>query len=171
MNNKATDNVQSIGRSNIKNFGVKAPWGVVPLAGGPYRDKPDDSNYFGIKVAREIDRPYSVKIDIEDFCIPTRPGEVELAIVSALVAARMGSVPYVGCMGGMGRTGTILGIMVKALTRASRSRILGVQFGKVPDPVDYVREHYNPHACETGQQQKYVRGFDTGWIEEVLLTL
>jgi hypothetical protein len=41
----------------------------------------------------------------------------------------------------------------------------------VPDPVDYVREHYNPHACETGQQQKYVRGFDTGWIEEVLLTL
>lgn len=169
--NVNNSNVQSIGHSNIVNFGVRTPWGIVPLAGGPYLDKPDDPNYFGIKVAAEIDRPYSVKIDIEDFQIPASPGEVELALLSALAAARMGSIPYVGCMGGMGRTGTILGIMVKALTRAARPRILGVPLGRVPDPVDYVREHYNPHACETGAQQQYVRGFDTGWLEGVILTM
>lgn len=162
------DNVQSIGRKLIRNFAVRSPWGNIALAGGPYADKPQDSNYFGIKVAAEINRPYSVKIDIEDFQIPEDIGEVELAIVAALAAARMGMIPYVGCMGGMGRTGTVLGIMVKALTRAARPRILGVPLGRVPDPVLYVREHYNPHACETGAQQAYVRGFDTRYLEEVL---
>ena len=171
MKSKLFDNVQSIGHGTIKNFGVRAPWGVVPLAGGPYRHKPDEPNYFGIKGAVEIDRPYSVKIDIIDFGIPVDDGEVELAIVSALAAARMGSIPYVGCMGGMGRTGTILAIMVKALTRAARPRILGVPLGRVPDPIVYVREHYDAHACETGAQQKYVRDFDTRFIEQVILTM
>ena len=88
MKSKLFDNVQSIGHGTIKNFGVRAPWGVVPLAGGPYRHKPDEPNYFGIKGAVEIDRPYSVKIDIIDFGIPVDDGEVELAIVSALARIR-----------------------------------------------------------------------------------
>jgi hypothetical protein len=151
MNNST---VQSIGR--IRNFVVRAPWGSIALAGGPYRNLPDEDNYFGVKVAREIKHPYSVKIDIEDFKIPKNDGEVELAILSALVAARIGMV---------------LGVMIKALTRASRRRVLGVAVGRTPDPVEYVREHYNAHACETGAQQAYVRGFNTGYLEEVLRTL
>lgn len=166
MNNST---VQSIGR--VRNFVVRAPWGNVALAGGPYRNLPDEDNYFGIKVAREINHPYSVKIDIEDFKIPENDGAVELAILSALVAARTGMIPYVGCMGGIGRTGTILGIMIKALTRASRRRVLGVAVGRAPDPVTYVRKHYNAHACETGAQQAYVRGFNTGYLEDILRTL
>lgn len=165
------NNVQSIGHGKVKNFGVRSPWGVIPLAGGPYRDKPVESEYFGIKVAEEINLPYAVKIDIEDFNIPDDVGEVELAIVAAIAAARMGSIPYVGCMGGMGRTGTILAIIVKALTRASRPRVLGVSIGRCPDPVAYVRTHYNSHACETGAQRQYVRDFDTRWIEQVIQTM
>lgn len=165
-----TANVQSIGR-NVKNFAVRSPWGNIALAGGPYRDKPVEPNYFGVKVAAEINMPYSVKIDIEDFDTPDNDGEVELAILSALAAARMGAIPYVGCMGGMGRTGTVLAIMVKALLRASRSRWLGFPVGRVPDAVDYVRTHYNAHACETQAQRLYVKRFDTSWLEDMISSM
>jgi hypothetical protein len=163
------ESVQSIGQGDIKNFAVPSPWGNIALAGGPYRARPNNSDYFGVKVAREINAPYSVKIDIRDFDVPEDDRQVGVAILSALVAARTGQIPYVGCMGGMGRTGTILAIMVKALTRASRPTLFGViPRGRVVDPVLFVRAHYNAHACETPEQIAYVKGFDTTFIEDVL---
>lgn len=164
--------VQSIGRGVIKNgvqyFTLQAPWGEIVLGGGPYYNRPKDNDHYMVKVAAEINAPFSVEVPIQDFQTPDEDATVEHAVVSALIAARYYMVPFIGCMGGKGRTGTVLGVLVKAVLRARRPRIFGVPLGRVPDPVEYMRDRYRPEACETAAQEAYVRGFDTDLIEEII---
>ena len=53
----------------------------------------------------------------------------------------------VACAGGRGRTGTALACLV------------ALDSGPGVDPVAYVREHYDPHAIETGWQRRYAAKF------------
>ena len=112
------------------------------VAGGPYMAKP--AGYIGVKMAKEINAPCEVSIPTADFNVPD-PKLMARGLDEAVNRILLGQPLYVGCMGGIGRTGLFLAILAKA-------------FG-VKDPVRYVRANYIPHAVETTQQMRYVFDF------------
>jgi hypothetical protein len=112
------------------------------LSGGPYRQCPE--NMRGVKMAMEIKQDCVVDIPTKDYHVPDRL-LMYRGMHKALDLILAGEPLYVGCMGGVGRTGLFLSCMAKA-------------FG-VKNPVAYVREHYNGHAVETEDQMKFVKRF------------
>lgn len=107
--------------------------------GGPYVGRP--GSMFGVRMAREIDRPADVVIPTRDFQAPSVQDTDEglVKIVDQLIA---GAPVYVGCMAGRGRTGLMMAVLAKA-------------FGE-PNPIKYVRENYYPHAVETQSQVDFI---------------
>jgi protein-tyrosine phosphatase len=67
--------------------------------------------------------------------------------VDVHVRAKKGELVEVACYGGLGRTGTVLSCLA---VRA------GVHY---PDAVAWVREHYDPRAVETTEQDRFVERF------------
>ena len=151
----------------------------VTVIGGPYRDKPEGIK--GVKLAQEIDAPYEIKLDIADFSIPDG-GDTFVATLKALDVLERDGVIYVGCMGGIGRTGMFIALLVKAIGYYNLNReYAGVRgwwnrllkyFGfstevdlckyMINEPVAYVREHYLSYAVETKLQERFVDEFE--WI-------
>jgi len=124
--------------------------------GGPYRNKP--GYMLGVKMAAEINLPCNVDCPTEDFQIPDL-ATFRDALRSTLMLVLADQEVYVGCMGGIGRTGLMLSGLAKiALT---------YQFGANDcNPVHYVREHFNPHAVETKPQQKMIDELDvTAYVD------
>jgi len=112
------------------------------VAGGPYRLKPP--GYIGVKMAKEIQAPAEIDIPTRDFDTPPA-AEMDHGLRQAVNRILLGQPLYVGCMGGIGRTGLFLAILAKA-------------FGE-PDPVAYVRKNYMGHAVETLEQKAYVAAY------------
>lgn len=112
------------------------------VTGGPYFDRP--ANYRGVKMAVEIDKPCDVNIPTRDYNVP-KVEQLMFGLDRAVDMLLHGEPLYVGCYGGVGRTGLFLGVLAKA-------------FG-IADPVAFVRAGYNPHAVETEQQKEYVANF------------
>ncbi|ATS92338.1 tyrosine phosphatase family protein [Stenotrophomonas phage vB_SmaS_DLP_5] len=111
--------------------------------GGPYKLRP--AKMVGVKMAIEIDRPFDIEVPTVDFQVPAMEDMIE-GIDKAVTEILKGKPLYVGCMGGIGRTGLFLACLAKV-------------FGE-KDPVLYVRKHYIPHAVETMAQQKFVANFN-----------
>lgn len=149
----------------------------VKVMGGPYRSRPQGIK--SVKLAQEIDASYNVKLDIPDFRTPD-PSEAYVAAIAALYYLRTEQAVFVGCMGGMGRTGLFMAILIKALGhynyeyestgwRGYKNRVLGF-FGRdngilecelmQSNPVEVVRSRYNNHAVETSDQYNFVSDFD-----------
>ncbi|MFI5041101.1 MAG: protein-tyrosine phosphatase family protein [Acidimicrobiales bacterium] len=83
----------------------------------------------------------------EDFGLPVDEAEVFTAIVDLHQRAQTGELVEIGCYGGVGRTGTVLGC-------------LAILAGVVPaDAVAWVRNHYHPSAVETPEQERLVARF------------
>jgi protein-tyrosine phosphatase len=57
-----------------------------------------------------------------------------------------GKPVYAGCMGGIGRTGLLLALVLKAWGDEA--------------PVATVRKQYYPHAVETSEQMRYIKEFE-----------
>jgi hypothetical protein len=86
-------------------------------------------------------------VEWPDFGLPADPGRAADQIVAAFERARRGDVVEVGCVGGLGRTGTVLACMA-------------VLAGEPPSSaVDWVRREYDPAAVETIEQEHWVRWF------------
>lgn len=107
--------------------------------GGPYRQRTPGTR--GVKMAVEIKEPCDVDCPTVDFAVPERKMFYR-ALHQTVDLLLAGEPLYVGCMGGVGRTGLMLAVLAKA-------------FG-VKRPVEYVRKHYNGHAVETPEQKKFV---------------
>ncbi len=137
---------------------VRGPWGPfkkVEICGGPWMDKP--AEHFGICMAPEIvnvgsidvvngGRPApkpDVMVNVKDFSTPI-PEEARKAAMLALLVGLQGKPVYVGCGFGIGRTGTLLGII---------ARIADPRLGH---PVKFVRKNYYGGAIETGDQIRMV---------------
>lgn len=124
-------------------FGKLGPRRVY---GGPFLACP--AGVFSVKMAAEIDAPCDVDVKCRDFNVPADRAlevfHVGIARAIQILADNRESV-YVGCRGGVGRTGLFLSCLAKT-------------FG-VEDPVSYVRLHFNPHAVETVQQREFVQDF------------
>lgn len=89
-------------------------------------------------------------ISWRDFGLPEAPEVAARQIATAFDRARRGELIEVGCLGGCGRTGTVLACMA-------------VLSGVPPeDAVTWVRAAYRPEAVETPEQEEWVVWF-AGW--------
>jgi len=117
------------------------------VCGGPYKDKP--AGFFGVKMAAEIDLPCDVDVPTKDYSTPTVQ-IMQHGLLAAYRALIADKPVYVGCMGGIGRTGLFLACLAK--------------ISGIADPVRFVRAHYLAHAVETDMQQLYVHDLDVSWL-------
>jgi len=86
-------------------------------------------------------------IDWPDFGLPPDGAQAAAQIRDAFARARVGQIVEVGCLGGLGRTGTVLACMA-------------VLAGLEPaDAVVWVRGNYRPGAIETADQERWVDWF------------
>ena len=139
------------------------------IYGGPFRQHESTRRLFSINMAKEISNPADFHIPTEDYSVPSVE-DMQEGIVAALRALKEGNDIYVGCMGGIGRTGLFMGCFAKVMQDCAAA-------GLVPcldpgDPVLWVREKYKSHAIETTEQEEFVRGFPTdvvvAQLEEML---
>jgi hypothetical protein len=90
-------------------------------------------------------------VDWKDFGLPQHPELAAQQIAEAFGRARRGELVEVGCLGGSGRTGTVLACMA-------------VLAGVPPEAaVAWVRAAYRPEAVETVDQEAWVRWF-ASWL-------
>ena len=133
---------------------VTFPDGTLVRAHGiAARDTDDGWRTFGLycDAAWQPDWP-AVTVDWPDFGLPTEPETAARQIVDAFERAGRGERVEIGCLGGIGRTGTVLACM---------SVIAGISG---TDAVRWVRQNYRPEAVETAAQANWVTWF-AEWLE------
>jgi len=135
------------------------------IYGGPYAQKPDD--IYGVNMAAEIKKFATIRIPTKDFCIP-QVLHVELALWKAFVILKAEGELYVGCMGGIGRTGLFMALMTKVWMEMQGT--LHDRERRGDQAIAYVRDVYNKRAVETTEQKDYVREFDVELIGDMLRT-
>lgn len=129
-----------------RGIGIRYPmgWRGRVIYGGPYHEYPGNG-VIGIKMAKEINAPCHISIPTVDFGVP-KVQDMQEGIKQALEVMAQGKPIYVGCMGGIGRTGLFMACLAK---------VLGID-----QPVAWVRKNYMKHAVETTKQGQYVKDFD-----------
>lgn len=123
------------------------------LYGGPYRKKPDE--FYGIKMAAEIDDPCNISIPTEDYDVPVK-GDLIAGLFTGITLAQQGYPLWVGCMGGIGRTGLYFAALAKVMARYQA--LTGKRV--TVDPILYTRQHYLAHAVETKQQIEFIKNLN-----------
>ncbi len=116
--------------------------------GGAFRGLPAPGpNRFVVCMAAELGGlPADFYVLTKDFQTPPEE-QLKIALALSIQAIKDGKDVYVGCMGGIGRTGTFMAALAKVMYGAR---------GIKCEPVEYVRHWYNEHAVETAGQQKFV---------------
>jgi protein-tyrosine phosphatase len=90
-----------------------------------------------------------LRFPIQDFAAPSDSAGFARFVNDLLARPHRGERLYVHCLGGIGRTGTLLCCLFK---------LLGVE----GDPVILVRSVYASVAVESPVQQRFVKDFDAG---------
>jgi protein-tyrosine phosphatase len=120
---------------------------AVTITGGSFDAIPDGA--FGVCLEPRAAKAWlaEVALPIDDFGVPD-PAALRKAVAAALAQLRAHPERpmHVGCRAGIGRTGLFLACLARAA-------------GVEGDALDYVREHYLPHAAETPAQEAMARGF------------
>jgi len=86
-------------------------------------------------------------IDWPDLSLPADEERAADQIMAAFTRAKNGERVEIGCIGGLGRTGTVLACM---------AILAGVQ---VDQAVEWVRANYDSRAVETSEQETWVLWF------------
>ena len=130
---------------------VEFPNGVVVQATGLLRSKHDADPDYGLYLdprwaANDVQWDHVI-LDWPDFGLPEDVELTHQEIREAYQRAVGGERVEIGCWGGVGRTGTVLGCMA-------------VLSGVPPaDARAWVRQHYNVRAIETDDQHAFVLTF------------
>jgi protein-tyrosine phosphatase len=112
------------------------------IFGGSFFDAPSSPYVLKINLMAEAPLPCDIYIPIRDYSVPSSPA----AFVEAFETIRNGDEDvYVGCYGGMGRTGLFMSCFLKYIGE--------------PNPLETVRLDYNPHAVETQSQVEFLEAF------------
>ena len=116
------------------------------------RDESDAERSFGLYLDDRW-RPTwpSVTIAWADFGLPLDSEEAARQIKAAFSRAKRGELVEVGCVGGLGRTGTVLACMAVLAGVAST------------DAVAWVRRTYDTRAIKTAEQESWVLWFSE-WV-------
>ncbi|HEX7103802.1 MAG TPA: protein-tyrosine phosphatase family protein [Nitrolancea sp.] len=123
---------------------------MVRACGLARRDDNRDWRSFGLYLDARWQPDWQAEvIDWVDFGLPREPDDAARAIRAAFNRAREGERIEIGCVGGLGRTGTVLACM---------ATLAGVPAG---DAVAWVRAHYAEEAVETAEQESWVLWFAT----------
>lgn len=128
---------------------VRFPDGTIVAASSlAARVEVDESRDFGLYMDPAWAPAWDHElIDWPDFGLPADPIGAAAEIVSAFNRAKAGEHVEVGCVGGLGRTGTVLACM---------AILSGVP---ADEAVMWVRTHYDPRAVETSEQEAWM-----GWF-------
>ena len=131
---------------------VRFPDGTEVQATGVGRPDGDPPPTFGLYLDHcwaDFGPPWEhVVIDWPDFELPVDRVGACAEIRSAFHRAQAGQRVEVGCVGGSGRTGTVLACM---------AILAGVPAGSA---VNWLRQAYKRSAVETREQERFVEGFD-----------
>jgi hypothetical protein len=143
---------------------------TAKVFGGKFEEwTPGQRRVVSVKMAAEISREHDISIPTHDFSTPDI-NDMHKGIAKALEAIYNGSDLYVGCKGGIGRTGLFMACLAKVMFDYDFLQKAGEV--KYRDPVRYVREHYFEHAVETEEQKQFVNSFNTRehtrWLKSVL---
>lgn len=114
----------------------------ITLYGGAYLNSISVKGAQLVKLAAEIDLDYDHKIDIEDFSPPKPEDVLELA---QTIRNSKHDVYYIGCLGGYGRTGTVIAALL-ILLRGYSSEYA----------IKSVRSHISPRCIETVEQLEFL---------------
>jgi hypothetical protein len=126
---------------------------TITVQGGPFAFAPDDTYNVCMLPRVPTNVHANQHVPTQDF---TPPPEdlLAAALLPTIKAGLRGETIYIGCTAGIGRTGTFMAVMLKALGEAH--------------PVSYVRAAYHGHAVETEDQRDLVDGFDVRHVEHAL---
>ena len=114
------------------------------------RDEHDPDRDFGLYADPRWQPTWPAEIiDWADFGVPTDGERAATQIREAFSRARDGETVEVGCLGGLGRTGTVLACMAV---------LAGIDPG---DAIAWVRQSYKAGAVETPDQERWV-----GWFSQ-----
>lgn len=128
------------------------------IVGGPYMRKPP--SFYGIKMAEEVNCDCVISIPTRDFSVPDA-GRLLAGLYAGIALAQQGCPLWVGCLGGIGRTGLYFGALAKVMAgyqKLTKHRPI--------DPITYVRSTYYSHAVETAQQMQWVADLDVSAVVE-----
>lgn len=153
----------------------------VTVMGGPYREKPEGIK--GVKLAPEINAACDVSIDIPDYSVPGVL-YVHHAMKDMFTILNQDGKIYLGCFGGIGRTGMIMACLIKTIGMANlqaeeKTWLYKIKkfFGGVPSnhlwminyPIQFIRDEYLSTAVETPEQEAFVKAYDpTKWLKHFL---
>jgi protein-tyrosine phosphatase len=128
---------------------VTMPDGTRVRACGIFdRRADDDPRDFGLYMDERWQPAWPAEvIEWPDLGVPSAPIEAARQIRDAFLRAKAGERVEVGCLGGRGRTGTVLACMAV---------LAGVS---PPEAVTWVRSNYDAAAVETTQQEEWVLWF------------
>ena len=149
--------------------------GGFTVVGGPYKAIPE--GYLGVKMAREIGKVCHIDVPTEDFQVPLME-DFQNGVMEAGIMLLRGQCIYVGCMGGIGRTGLFLAglaMVDEELKASSTKRMIKRLLGYRPDPKDQVtrairrvRSEYMASAVETDAQEAFLLGCDPAPVADII---
>ena len=117
------------------------------------RDPDDPERAYGLYLDAQWEPTWPAEmVAWPDFGLPDEPEVAARQIAAAFTRAQDGELVEVGCLGGSGRTGTVLACMAV---------LAGVP---ADEAVAWVRGAYRPQAVETPEQEAWVQWF-AGWAE------
>lgn len=138
-------------------FAVEANGIRLVFVGGPFRHADTHgSNVWKLKMAKEQPGHADYVVALRDFTAPT-PKQLLDAADRAIAAALTGKTVYVGCAGGIGRTGTMMAAILKV-------------FDPTAHPVKLVREAYLSYAVETKEQEQVLYDIDVADLRKRTLS-
>ena len=143
--------VQIYGRSHMNGcFTVQFPlirkfW----FYGAPFMYAGEVGNGFKVKCATEQPGAADFTIPSVDFGVPTDEDMLK-GVEAAIIAAFNGQPVFAGCMGGIGRTGTFLSVVLKVLQPDLPASQI----------VSTIRQVYLSHAVETKGQKELIERID-----------
>ena len=112
------------------------------------RDDDDPTRAFGLYMDERWDPTWPAEIiDWPDFGLPAHPEDAASQIQRTYARARAGETVEIGCIGGRGRTGTVL---------ACLAVLAG---GNPSEAVAWVRSNYRSDAVESVEQERWVDWF------------
>lgn len=119
---------------------------------GSYRERVPGT--YGVRLTEDhqLDLPCDLHFPIRDFGVPSARSFEDL-LIRIIQRAEEGRVVFVGCYGGIGRTGMVVAGLARVLVAGT-------------DPVLWARGYYLGHAVETEQQERLISTFDVNRVRE-----